>query len=179
MRWTKATSVAAALLIFAALPAEAQRTDGTNVGIGRQGAGWQTQMRNQQDAIKKLETDLAKLDRDGWTEKALAWIEYDFSADNGITVADSDRVADLDPGKKAEVEQLTWDPPTWGVSWTKKPPRMLKLVLTDTAATKIDCTLNAKKKMDGGYMGIFLLDEAIVCLIREPFPESDDGEPAA
>ena len=93
-------------------------------------------------------------------------------------MADSSRVAKVDPGKKAEVEEFTVDPPTWGIAWGKKAPRSLKLILTDTNSTQIECPLAARTKMEAGFMGVFVLENAIVCLPRAPFPEAGDEEPA-
>ncbi|MFQ5527855.1 MAG: hypothetical protein ACE5GX_16555 [Thermoanaerobaculia bacterium] len=179
MRSTKVT-LALALMALMALPVLAQGNRGGsgNLGMGRQGAQWQTDIRNAKEEQAKLEAELLRLSEEEWMNKALAWVEYDFAGENQLTVEDSRRVAMVDPGKKAEVEELTINPPTWGIAWGRKPPRFLKLVLTDVNGTTVECPLAARKKMDAGFLGVFVGQNGVLCVPHEPFPKSEDEEPA-
>ena len=182
MRFTKVATVLA-LMTFLTLPLWAQGGGGNpgsgNVGMGRRGAVWQTDIRNAKEELAKFEAELLRMGENEWKQTSMAWIAYDFSAQNQIRVEDSYRVAAVDPGKKAEVEEITIDPPTWGIAWGRKPPRTLKLVLTDINGTTVDCALPSQKKLGGGYIGIFLREDSIECLSRAPFPESGDQQPAS
>ncbi len=179
MRSTRVILVST-LMVLMTLPLWAQRPGDTgNVGVGREGAMWQTEIDIAKDELAEFEAELSRMAHEEWMEIALAWIEYGYSEDRRIDVEDSHRVALVDPGKKAEVEELTIDPPTWGIAWGKKAPRSLKLVLTDTNRTAVECALAAKKKMEAGYMGVFLRENSVVCLPRGPFSESDEDEPAS
>lgn len=181
MRSTKVT-LTLALMTLVTLPLWAQGAGGNpgggNVGMGRHGATWQTDIRNAKESLAKFEAELLRMSQEEWMKAALAWVEYGFSEENQLTVEDSKRVAMVDPGKKAEVEELTINPPTWGIAWGKKAPRVLKLVLTDVNGTAVECPLAAKKKMEAGYLGVFLGENGVVCVPHEPFPESEDDEPA-
>ncbi len=174
------TLLTLALGALIAGPALAQGNPGAGkTTMGRDGFLWQTDIDLAKEELKEFQAELDRMTEEEWMAAALAWVSFDYAEERQLMVDDSYRVDAVDPGKKAEVEEITFDPPTWGIAWSKKSPRKLVLTLTDDQSTEIDCALGAAEKLRSGFMGIFLRDNIVVCMPRGPFSGSDDEEPAA
>ena len=135
---------------------------------------WQTDIELAKEALKEYEVGLQRMNRDEWMEEALAWVAYGF-AESRLLVDDSYRVAGVDPGKRAEVEEGDTEPPTWGIAWGKKKPKELDLILTDTDSTVVRCSMGAIEQFESGYLGIFVREGVILCMPRGPFDEGGDA----
>lgn len=164
-------------ITFLALPVLAQPggRDSGSVPFGRRGYAWQTEQQLEKEELQAFEVGLQRLSRDEWMGEVLAWVTYDYSAEKRLAVDESYRVASLDPGRKAEVEEGDTDPPTWDVAWGKRSPREIELTLTDTDSTQVNCKMGTAEKFGKGYMGIFLKDGVILCMARGPFDEAEEG----
>ncbi len=166
------------MMTLAALPVLAQAGGSRGSGsvpFGSRGYRWQTDIQLAKEELKEYESGLQRMGRDEWMAQALAWVTYDYGTDKRLAVDESYRVAGLDPGKKAEIEEGETDPPTWNIAWGKRGPKSLELTLTDTEATKVDCSLGTAEKLGKGYLGIFVREGVIVCLARGPFEEGGEG----
>lgn len=172
------TSTLLLILTLTALPVLAQAGGGRGSGsvpFGSRGYAWQTDIQLAKEELKEYETGLQRMGRDEWMAEVLAWVTYDYAEDKRLAVAESYRVADLDPGKKAEIEAGETDPPTWDIAWGKKGPKAVELVLTDTDSTRVNCPLATAEQLGKGYIGVFVRDGVIVCLARGPFDDGEDG----
>lgn len=137
--------------------------------IGRAGATWQHDIDRAEELQAQLLADLSRLSEDEWKEKALAWVR--FETDGGpkpsrIDVVDSHRVGDL-RAKKADITRLgEEDAPTWQVTYPKKPPKNLDLVLTDVNETAVTCKTGVAIDAENGHLGIFVHEGSLFCLAR-------------
>lgn len=165
-------------LCLTALPLLAQaggdRGSGS-VPFGSRGYGWQTDIQLAKEELEAYETDLQRMGRDQWMAEVLAWVTYDYSEEKRLEVDESYRVADLDPGRKAEVEQVETDPPTWGIAWGRKGPKAIELTLTDTDSTQVNCQMGTAERLGRGYIGVFQREGVLLCLARGPFEDGEDG----
>lgn len=165
-------------LALTALPVLAQTGGGRGSGsvpLGSRGYRWQTDIQLAKEELQEYEIGLQRLGRDEWMAEVLAWVTYDYAEAKKLAVDESYRVADLDPGKKAEIEPAETDPPTWSIAWGKKGPKAIELVLTDTEATRVNCPMATAEKLGKGYLGIFVREGVIVCMARGPFEDGEEG----
>ena len=166
-------------LTFSALPLLAQAGGGRGSGtvpLGSRGYRWQTDIQLAKEELREFEVGLQRMGRDEWMAEALAWVTYDYAEEKRLAVDESYRVATVDPGKKAEVEEGDTDPPTWDIAWGKKAgPKEIELTLTDTDATRVGCKMATAERLGRGYLGIFVREGVIVCLARGPFDDGEEG----
>lgn len=138
--------------------------------IGREGYAWQHGLDKAQEDLARLQADLARLPEAEWRAKALAWVR--FEADQApkpsrIKIEDSFRVAGVAEGKRIEVTRLGDDlSPGWVLSFTKKLPKKLSLVLTDEGKTEVACAASTILETRTGLLGVFQYDGTLMCLSR-------------
>lgn len=176
----RARRISTLLLTFtlAALPVLAQPGGGRGSGsvpLGSRGYAWQTDIQLAKEELQEFESGLQQLGRDEWMAEVVAWVAYDYATENRLAMDESYRVANIDPGKKAEVEAGETEPPTWDIAWGKKKPKAIDLILSDTDSTTVNCPMGTAEKLGKGYIGVFVREGVIVCLARGPFDDAEEG----
>lgn len=160
-----ATSV---LLTTAPLSAQGPGGGATtsDVPMGRTGFQWQTEQALEREALAELEAEMDSWTEQEWLDKALAWIAFDSSTSGRISVDDSFRVGGLEAGKKIDVSLIDDEPMVWEITYDKKPPKDLELILTDDATTHVGCNLRSAMDLSKGYLGVFMHDGILLCMPR-------------
>jgi len=146
--------------------ASAQRGD-TPTPLGRSGAFWDADMQIAKEQLAEFEAGLAALSDAEWRDQSVAWADVELRlADRRISVPRSFHVADVDAGKRAEVEADILDE-AWYIAFPKKAPKEIELILTDNSATRVSCPLPEAPEEADGTLGIFVLETRIFCFFRE------------
>ncbi len=157
-----------ALLAAIAAPIFAQGRGPTP--IGRRGATWQHGIDQAEEQQARLLTDLGRLTEEEWQAKALAWVRFETDGESkpsAIDVNEAHRVGDI-WAKKADIARHgDEETPTWQISFAKKPPKTLTLVLTDVNSTEVECTTNTAIDAGSGHLGVFVDQGTLFCLARE------------
>ncbi len=181
----KTLACVASLLFLWTVPAIGQ--------TGRAGATWQTDIDIEKE---KREAFLAKNERlsaDEWRQAALASLSFELG-DRELVLRDIVRVAEAAGDKKAvteksgtpveqrdveeddvadyfglkigDEESQEQQEEVWTVRFAKKPPRNLKLTLTDTHSTHVSCPMKDLEAVGRGTIGIFQDEYVLLCVAR-------------
>ncbi len=162
----------ALFLMFATLEAASAQGRGATP-IGRQGYAWQHGLDKAQEDLERLEADLARLPEEEWRAKALAWVRFEVDQapkPSRVEIAEAFRVGGIAEDKRIQITRLGDElNPSWILSFTKKPPKKLGLVLTDEARTEITCIASTILETGAGLIGVFQYDGTLMCLSRPKF----------
>ncbi len=165
--------VGSLVLVSLVLPAVARAQKGGDPGftpIGRRGYEWETKQNLEKEQLKQMEAELNALSEEDWKTQALAWIDLaPGAAEDQVAVPGSNRVAGIEV-KKAEVQAAPDTEGSWTIAWSKrKAPYDMTLVLTDVAATKVECPLRSTVEDQDVALGVFQNEKTgvLLCVPRK------------
>lgn len=158
-------AVVATLALLPGLPALAQ--EGFSAGtMGRAGYQWQTQQDLARERLEGLLAELEELSLEEWKERTLAWIELDGLAEGeGTAIPASHRVASVE-ARRGTVQPLEESRGAWRIVYSRKPPKTLRLTMTDLDATEVKCPLRAALDEGARHLGVFFVDSVLHCFHR-------------
>lgn len=176
----------AGLLLLWTVPAIGQ--------TGRAGATWQTDIDLEKEKRIAFLAENERLSPEDWRAAALATVSFSLGGGELVlrelarvtdAVADKKAVTEKSGGpvEPAEVEkddgvedyfgielgseeQARPQEEVWTVRFGKKPPRTLKLTLTDIHSTEVSCSINDLEAVGSGTIGIFQNEYVLLCVAR-------------